>query len=187
LETKTLLILLAGLAGAGGGWVFTETVLKGEPEGRKEVAVSSDEMIGSKRPDFSLGTTSGQIIKASDFDGKVLLVNFWATWCGPCRAEMPMLSAMHERLSTKGFTVVGIALDDVAQARNFIDELGIRYPNAVGGADVMATGVNYGNKSGLLPYSVLVDQKGTVRWTSLGELDPAELETRITELLSTDS
>ena len=94
-----------------------------------------------------------------------------------------MLSALHDRLSGQGFQVLGIALDDVQQARDFVEELGIRYPVMVGGADVMATGVLYGNRAGLLPYSVLVDRQGIIRWTSLGALETSELDARIKELL----
>jgi len=111
------------------------------------------------------------------------LINFWATWCKPCREEMPMLSGLHNRMSGKGFTVLGIAMDDVQQARDFIDELDISYPNAVGGADVMDTSVLYGNRAGLLPYSVLVDRQGIVRWTRLGVLEIPDLEARINALL----
>ena len=75
------------------------------------------------------------------------------------------------------------ALDDVQQAREFVEQLNIRYHNMVGGADVMAVGVVYGNRSGMLPYSVLVDRAGIIQWTSLGELDGQDLENRIKELL----
>ena len=94
-----------------------------------------------------------------------------------------MLSDLHERMAGQGFQVVGIALDDVQQARDFVAELDIRYPVMVGGADVMAAGVSYGKRAGLLPYSVLVDRQGIIRWTNLGELEKADLDARIDELL----
>ncbi len=185
MKQKALLLLLAGLAGAGGGWLFTETVLRDKSAVETVPAPSPAalSLIGQARPDFSLGSTSGEIIAAADFDGQVLLINFWATWCKPCREEMPMLSDLHERMNNRGFTVLGIALDDVQQARDFLDELGILYPNAVGGADVMATAVLFGNQVGLLPYSVLIGRDGLVRWTRLGELEASELEARVTALL----
>lgn len=182
-KTTILLLIIAGLAGAGGGWLVTEKILKDKPPAGSEAAVGASELVGNLRPDFSLGSTSGEIISAADFDGQVLLINFWATWCKPCREEMPMLSGLHERLAGKGFTVLGIAMDDVQHAREFVDEFQITYPNAVGGVDVMATGVLYGNHSGLLPYSVLIDRSGIVRWTFLGELESSELEAQINGLL----
>ena len=182
---KLLLMLIAGVAGAAGGWWFTEAVLKDDPVPPPYLdnTPTAQELIGQTRPGFTLGSTTGQILNASDFDGDVLLINFWATWCEPCREEMPMLSELHERRKSQGFKVLGIALDDVQQARDFVEDLGIGYPNLVGGADVMATGVAYGNRAGLLPYSVLVDRQGTIRWTRLGELELAELDARIEELL----
>ena len=195
---RLLLLLITGMLGAGAGWLFTETVLKDqdEPLPMSELSAptasemptagempTASEIIGQARPDFSLGSTTGEIINASDFDGQVLLINFWATWCVPCREEMPMLSALHERMTGQGFQVLGIALDDVQQARDFVDELGINYPNMVGGADVMATGVLYGNRAGMLPYSVLVDRQGIIRWNKLGELEATDLNARIEQLL----
>jgi peroxiredoxin len=182
-KNKIVLLLAAGLAGAAGGWWFSETYLAEEPGQAMRPSSMARDLIGQQRPDFSLGGSNGQIISVADYDQQVLLINFWATWCKPCREEMPMLSNMHDRLSGEGFTVLGIALDDVEQARAFIAELGITYPNAVGGADVMAVGVNYGNNAGLLPYSVLIDRQGRVNWTSLGELDALELEERVVDLL----
>jgi peroxiredoxin len=181
---RTLLFLLvAGLSGLGGGWIFTELVLKKDSPEVAVVYEEAQELVGQPRPDFSLASTTGEFITAGDFDGQVLLINFWATWCAPCREEMPMLAQTREELNVHGFEVLGIALDDVQQARDFLDELGIRYPNAVGGADVMAAGVMYGNRAGLLPYSVLIDREGVVRWTSLGEIIEADLKERVKQLL----
>jgi peroxiredoxin len=177
-------LLVTGLAAASAGWLFTETVLKDKPLPQfQDNTPTAEELMGQIRPDFSLGSITGEILTAADFDGQVLLVNFWATWCAPCREEMPMLSDLHERLAPQGFQVLGIALDDVQQARDFIEEMDIHYPVMVGGADVMTVGVMYGNRAGLLPYSVLIDRQGVIRWTSLGELEAADLEARIEELL----
>jgi thiol-disulfide isomerase/thioredoxin len=183
MRSRLLFLLIAGLAGAGAGWLFTEMVLSEDPLPALDTTPTAGELLGTTRPDFSLGSTTGDVLTAGDFDGQVLLINFWATWCAPCREEMPMLSGLHERLAGQGFQVVGIALDDVQQARDFVEEMGIGYPIMVGSTDVMATGRSYGNRAGLLPYSVLVDRQGIIRWTSLGELELSELDARIEELL----
>ena len=101
-------------------------------------------------------------ITDSNFDSEVLqssqpvLVDFWATWCAPCRKEMPMLNEIQAELGPAGLSIVGIALDDVARAREYAAQLGIDYTILVGAGDVMATGLAYGNTSGVLPYTVLV-------------------------------
>lgn len=140
-------------------------------------------VVGQRRPDYSLGASDGSVVSASDFDGKVVLVNFWATWCGPCREEMPMLMDLRRQHLDDGLEVVGIALDDVQQARDFVAELGIEYPILVGSTDVMETMSLYGNNSGTLPYSTLLDQDGVIRWAKLGALDRQGLEGEIRELL----
>jgi len=183
-RTRALLLAIAGIAGAGAGWLYSgQMVQEDAAAAYPATAAPSGELIGSPRPDFSLGGTNGEIIRAADFDGQVLLVNFWATWCAPCREEMPMLAELDAQLAPEGFRVVGIALDDVAQARDFIESLGIEYPVMVGGADVMAVSQAYGNRTGLLPYSVLVDREGRIRWARMGVLEEAELDERIRELL----
>ena len=133
--------------------------------------------------DFSLTDLQGKNWALHDLRGKIVLVNFWATWCQPCREEMPMLAELHREHVTDGLTVVGIALDDVAAARGFAAELGIDYPILVGSTDVMAVVRQYGNVSGVLPYSVLVDRGGEIRWTRLGVLEEATLKREISELL----
>jgi len=140
-------------------------------------------LVGQPRPPFTLGDTEGRQVSVAEFDGQVLLINFWATWCTPCRAEMPMLVQVQDRYAAEGLSVVGIALDDVQQARDFARDLGVSYTVLVGGADVMAAGVVYGNRAGMLPYTVLIDREGIVRWTHLGELEREELEERLQALL----
>jgi thiol-disulfide isomerase/thioredoxin len=119
------------------------------------------------------------VVSAADFDGRVLLLNFWATWCAPCVREMPMLDEIQQAYADRGLSVVGVALDDVARARSFADELGIGYTILLGAGDALATGLAYGNRAGLLPYSVLVDRDGVVRWTQLGELKRPDLVEQI--------
>ena len=94
-----------------------------------------------------------------------------------------MLQAVHEEFESQGLSLLGIALDDVQRARDFADQFGIGYPILVGAGDVMATGVAYGNEAGLLPYSVLIDRQGVVRWTYLGELKEGELRRQLQALL----
>lgn len=129
------------------------------------------DLLGKKRPDFTHQGIDGAAFSASDFDGRVWLINFWATWCKPCVDEMPMLSELRSKEQGTGLEVVGIALDDADRARKFAKELSIAYPILVGKADVVLTGRRYGNSTGLLPFSVLIDADGIIRWTHLGTLE----------------
>ena len=81
-------------------------------------------------PDFVLTTYDGQRLQLSDFRGQVVLLNFWASWCPPCRVEAPVLQRAAERLDSAGLVVIGIDVwDDETQARAFLDEFGVTYPN----------------------------------------------------------
>lgn len=140
-------------------------------------------LVGSLRPDFRLGSNTGEFVTAADFSGKTVLINFWATWCGPCRHEMPMLMDLQREYGPTGLQVVGIALDDVQSVRNFVKTYGISYPILVGEADVFATSAAYGNVAGVLPYSVLVDKDGIVRWQYAGEIQQPEIASLLSELL----
>jgi peroxiredoxin len=140
-------------------------------------------LIGSQRPDFSLGNHEGELVTPADFSGKTLLINFWATWCAPCRHEMPMLMDLQREYGGQGFQVVGIALDEVQNVRSFVQKYGISYPVLVGAADAMATSAAYGNVEGVLPYSVLVDKDGVIRWQYTGEIRPEDVSKLLSELL----
>ena len=164
---------------AAAGWYLAMKTDGGDRSPRAAAPVAGSapaDLLGQHRPDFEHRDAQGTTVSAADFDGRPLLLNFWATWCAPCVEEMPMLSELQDDWSGRGLQVVGIALDDAERARNFADEMGIRYPVLVGETDVVLTGQRYGNRSGLLPFSVLVDRDGTIRWTHLGALDRTDLE-----------
>ena len=136
------------------------------------------------RPDYMLADLDGELREAADWDGQVVLLNFWATWCAPCREEMPELRELSREYREQGLTVVGIAtLDDQAAVQEFVDQLDIRYPILVGMDEAMEVAQQYGNNRATLPYTVLVDRAGRVRHVFAKKVSRAELEPLIRELL----
>lgn len=185
LSHRLLLISIAILAGIAGSVAYRWwSAIEPMAEPSAAAQPQSVELIGSQRPDYTLGSSTGERVSASEFDGQVVLVNFWATWCQPCREEMPMLAGLQRELRPEGFQVVGIALDDVAEVTEFAEGLGIDYPILVGSTDVMVVSQLYGNRSGTLPYSVLLDRVGIIRWAYLGELKEKVLREEIARLLA---
>lgn len=142
-------------------------------------APAVQDLLGQLRPDFTLQDVSGKAVTASDFDGHIWLANFWATWCKPCVEEMPMLSRLQQEYADQGLKVVGIALDDAQRAGEFAAGLAVSYTILVGKTDVVMTGRRYGNATGMLPFSVLMDSSGVIRWTHLGALSGDELRRQI--------
>ncbi len=170
---RTLPVMaVVALLAAGSGYFLAKSMDTSRAPGSEPVSMPEvEDLLGKKRPDFAHQAIDGNPVSAADFDGQVWLVNFWATWCKPCVEEMPMLSQLHAKKSGTGLQVVGIALDDPDRAKNFASGLAIDYPILVGQADVVLTGRRYGNSTGLLPFSVLIDADGIVRWAQLGALD----------------
>ena len=189
MSAKPVIILLfvALLASIGGALAYRTVFFQAAPALPNQVNGASPataaDLTGMKRPDYTLGSSTGEFVSAEDFDGEVVLVNFWATWCKPCREEMPMLVRVNGDYRDKGFKVVGIALDDVQQARDFASELGVDYTILVGSTDVMVMVSLYGNRSGVLPYSVLIDREGIIRWAHVGIIDELTLTEQIESLL----
>jgi len=189
---KNLIIMVTVALIAASGGYFVAMVLSPAPGPGNMATVQpapglpvaeSDDLVGQRRPDFTLADSGGGRVSAADFDGHAWLLNFWATWCTPCVEEMPMLSRLQQDYRHQGLRVVGIALDDAEKASEFAAGLSIAYPILVGLTDVMLVGRQYGNRAGMLPYSVLIDADGIIRWAHLGALTRKDLDQQLEKTL----
>ncbi len=119
----------------------------------------------------------------SDWRGQVVLVNFWATWCPPCREEIPLLIEVQRRYGDRGFQVVGVALDDRDAVTTYGAKMGINYPLLVGQDAVLAAMTDLGNPGGALPYSVFLDRQGRPIVRKIGAFRDKELDIEVRALL----
>jgi len=107
---------------------------------------------------------------------KFLIINFWATWCAPCRKEMPLLNNYHLTKSEDYPNVIGIAIDELDQVNNFVAELGIDFPILVGQSEAYDLMESLGNTILTLPYTILVNQEGMIVWSKNTEIKTEDLE-----------
>ena len=135
-----------------------------------------------QRPHLAVTTLDSVVVSDSTLRGHVVLVNFWATWCLPCRAEMPLLQAMSRRHADAGLVVLGLSVDRTTPdaVRQWLRERNITYPVAMVGRDAEAA---FGGVQGY-PTSVLLDRTGEVRYKVLGPLAMASLEPAVRRLLN---
>lgn len=125
----------------------------------------------------------GGAVTLERWRGRVLVVNFWATWCTPCREEIPAFVRLQERYGGRGLQFVGIALDQPAPVAAFAREFHINYPLLLGGLESMELLRQAGNRAGVLPYTLLIDRSGRVISREPGGLKEARLEGLIRPLL----
>jgi thiol-disulfide isomerase/thioredoxin len=130
-----------------------------------------------------LRTPDGDRLPLASLRGEVVVVNFWASWCAPCREEIPEFISFQDKFRDKGLVFIGIAVDQKERAAAFSKEMGINYPVLVGDMKAMQIAGAAGNIQGALPFTVVIDRNGKMVGSKLGRLSESKLESMIGPLL----
>ncbi len=154
-----------------------------EATGAGAQAAMEAQVLGVRRPEFTLPDLDGRQRSITEWDGKVVALNFWATWCPPCLKEVPEFVSLQEKYRTQGLQFIGIALQKPEEVREFVAEHGVNYPILAGELEVIKLAEAYGNSIGALPYTVIIDRNGQIAHVKPGILPTEEAESIITGLL----
>jgi len=174
LNRTNALILLVAIAGAIGGFLAGGWLKPLPSPGR---VVAHMLKIGDAVPPVERPDLDGNPRALDEWRGKLVLVNFWASWCGPCREEMPLLDKTQQRLAGKGLQIVGIASDSAAATRDYLDAVPVHYPILIDDpAKGEALSGTFGNDHDVLPYSVLIGADGRLLARRAGNFTEAKLE-----------
>jgi peroxiredoxin len=148
---------------------------------RTPVTTTAGKLQGQPAPDFTLSTLDGKTMKLSDFHGKAVLLNFWATWCEPCKVEMPWFVDLQKKYAPQGLQVVGVAMDDASpeDIASFAQKLGVNYPVLIGKEEV---GAQYGGIE-YLPSTFYISRDGKILDHVFGLVSKSEIETDIQKAL----
>ncbi len=138
-------------------------------------------------PDFTFSDPEGHPHQSNEWMGKVLVLNFWATWCPPCLQEVPTFVRYQKSYGDKGLQFVGIAVDELDAVRDFRRAHGVNYPLLLGETDAVQLSQRLGDRLSGLPFTVVFDRNGQVRFRQLGELTAEMLDTHVVPLLGLPS
>ena len=139
---------------------------------------SADNLLALSLPD-----TKGDRQALGQWRGKVVVVNFWATWCEPCRQEMPEFVRVQRELGPRGLQFVGIAVDQPEKVDRFAKELQLNYPALIGGYDAVDLSQTLGNRLAALPFTIVINRQGRVVQTYLGPVKIDQLTSILSDLL----
>lgn len=171
-----LFAVVAGLSAAAG--VSYHLWLRGSSAGPMAPDAIVERVLKARVTDVKGGTQS-----LEQWRGQVLVVNYWATWCAPCREEIPGFVRLQERYGSRGLQFVGIAIDQPDKVAEFAREFRINYPLLLGGLETIDLLRQAGNRAGVLPYTLVIDRKGNLASREQGGLKEARLESIIQPLL----
>ena len=179
---EALILGAAGLAAAATGFLVGPILLQqtkwggaGENSGTGNLALLSTNLID----------LSGRPRRLSEWQDRILICNFWATWCAPCREEIPLLIAARGKYASLGLEIVGIAIDNASKVRDFAASLKIPYPILLAEADGLELMRKLGNGTGGLPFTVVADRQGNVLHRKLGAFHPGDLDAILSPLART--
>ncbi|MBU1665052.1 MAG: TlpA family protein disulfide reductase [Gammaproteobacteria bacterium] len=175
---KKLLLFAAALALAGAGVVAQRFFFSPASEAATPVELRSAQFWDASLPDLA-----GRQQPLTQWLGKVVVVNFWAPWCPPCRKEIPGFIALQEQFGQQGLQFVGVALDEHDKVAAYADGEGMNYPILLGGGEAVDLGRIAGNRLGGLPYTVVFDRKGNAIAGLTGEVSRERMEALVKPLL----
>lgn len=164
-----LTVLLAAVVGAGGGIL---AVLWLQDSSAAETV----------RPDFTLETIDDGRRSIDEWDGRIIVLNFWATWCSPCRKEIPLFSRLQNEYRDNGVRFLGVAIDDPEAIRGFLDAVDMDYPSFFGMEGAIDVAAAYGNPRGTLPYTVVIDRDGVIVERFSGQVHEPDLRPLLSDL-----
>jgi len=169
--------LLVALAAGGLGFWFATRQEPALPPPTATVAAPEF------RPEFALPSTDGATRSSKEFEGKAMVINFWATWCAPCRREIPLLNRIQAEHGPHGLQIVGIALDTKENVAAFLQETPLTYVSLYGELDAMAVGRAFGLDLYGLPVTVFTEKGGRIVAVHTGELTEAEAAKYLAKIL----
>ncbi|HEX6571189.1 MAG TPA: TlpA disulfide reductase family protein [Steroidobacteraceae bacterium] len=184
------LVLGAGTAGAAAYWFFgMRHTAPAMPAAPAAVATPDRPVLrlAETVPAFQLLDRQGQLRSLQDWQGKSLVVNFWATWCAPCRREIPLLQQIARERAGDGVEVVGIAVDFRDKVLAYADEMQIGYPLLIGEQDALDAAAAFGVDVIGFPFTIFTDNRGRVVFAHIGELHRAEAEVILDEVAAVDA
>jgi len=169
----TLLIIFAGLIALASGMLARSL----NSTSTEQVSISAD-LFATQLSDLA-----GKTQSLSQWRGKVLVINFWATWCPPCLHEIPAFMTMQTEYADKNVQFIGIALDEQQAVRDYTTKIGINYPILLGGNQGMGLARQWGNIIESVPFTIVVNAQGTIVHRQLGEMSVSELQAILQPLL----
>ncbi|HEB56929.1 MAG TPA: TlpA family protein disulfide reductase [Gammaproteobacteria bacterium] len=175
-----LFLLLIIIISAAGGFYASHLY---SAYSQDEIDTDNNQTQQPHRPDFSLRDLDGKLQSIDNWNGKVIMVNFWASWCPPCRREIPAFIRLYKNYQKQGLVILGVAIDDTQSVRDFADSTGINYPVLLGEEGGIEISSAYGNQLGALPFTVIINREGRIIRTHPGELSYKQAEALIKPLL----
>lgn len=181
-KTMAATLLLAGLMLAGVAFYMGQSPQPVEASAlaAEAIAPAGNDVappVPEERIDFSLPDLDGNVRRLSDWDGKARLVNFWATWCAPCRREIPLLKSTQANYGENNMQVIGIAVDDLESVQIYAEEANFNYPILVGQEDAMAAAEASGVPFIGLPFTLIVAPGGELLKSHVGEIVESHIDT----------
>jgi thiol-disulfide isomerase/thioredoxin len=171
---KNLLLLITAVLALMGGYWIAQSLRPSEQQ------AASLTFGGGELIDFTLPDLDGKKQSLHQWRGKVIVLNFWATWCPPCREEIPLFTALQKKHPEGDLQVIGVAIDNKTAVMVFRQFMNMNYPVLIGDDEAALQLVaQYGNRMGSLPYTVIIDRSGSIVARKLGEINQLELESLV--------